>query len=82
MTPLLTAISPRYGTVTGGTKVTFTGTGFSSVATENSIVIDGIPCIVDTASATSIECTTGKRPGLRTSRLDIKVANKGSVALQ
>lgn len=82
MTPLLTAISPRFGTVTGGTKVTFTGTGFSSVKTENSIVIDGIPCVVDTASATSIECTTGKRPGLRTSRLDIKVANKGSVALQ
>ena len=82
LTPLLTSISPRYGTVTGGTKVTFTGTGFSSVTTENTVVIDGIPCVVDTASATAIECTTGKRPGLRTSNLDIKVANKGSVSLQ
>jgi hypothetical protein len=82
MTPLLSAISPRYGTVTGGTQVTFTGAGFSSVTSENEIVIDGIPCVVDSASATSVVCTTGKRPGLRTSRLSIKVANKGNVALQ
>jgi hypothetical protein len=26
LTPLLTAVNPRYGTVTGGTSVTFTGT--------------------------------------------------------
>lgn len=82
LTPLLTAILPRYGTVTGGTVVTFTGTGFSSVISENSIVIDEVPCVITAATATSIICTTGKRPGLRTSRLDIKVANKGSVALQ
>jgi hypothetical protein len=81
LTPLLTAISPRYGTVTGGTSVTFTGTGFSEVMTDNTIVIDGIPCVVESSSATAVICTTGKRPGLRTSRLDIKVANKGSVAL-
>ena len=71
MTPLLTAISPRFGTVTGGTQITFTGTGFSSVMTDNTIVIDGIPCVIDSSSDTEIVCTSGKRPGLRTSRLDI-----------
>jgi hypothetical protein len=31
---------------------------------------------------TEVKCTTGKRPGLRTSRLSITVANKGNAALQ
>jgi hypothetical protein len=78
----LTAISPRFGTVVGNTEVTFTGTGFSAVANENSIVIDGIACVVQSSSATEIKCITGKRPGLRTTTLDIKVDNKGRAALQ
>jgi hypothetical protein len=82
LTPLLTAINPRHGTVTGNTPVTFTGTGFSAVPADNTVVIDGIPCVVTSSSITEIQCTTGKRPGLRTSKLDIKVANKGSVSLQ
>ena len=82
LTPLLTAISPRHGTVTGNTPVTFTGTGFSAVPSDNTVIIDGVPCVVTTSSNTEITCTTGKRPGLRTSMLDIKVANKGSVSLQ
>ena len=70
MTPKLTSISPRFGTVVGGAEVTFSGTGFSSVISENSIVIDGIPCTVSSATATEVKCTTGKRPGLRTTTLD------------
>ena len=81
LTPKLVSMSPRFGTVTGGTVVTFTGSGFSSVLTENTIVIDGIVCPVSAASDTAITCTTGKRPGLRVSTLDIKVASKGNVAL-
>jgi hypothetical protein len=30
ITPTLTAVYPRHGTVVGGTEVTFTGTGFST----------------------------------------------------
>jgi hypothetical protein len=82
LTPKLTAISPRFGTVVGGTEVTFTGTGFSSVVADNTIVIDGIPCIVSAATTTEVKCTTGKRPGLRSTTLDFKIKDKGSVALQ
>ena len=82
LTPKLESMSPRFGTVTGGTLVTFSGSGFSSVLTENTIVIDGIDCPVSVSSDTAITCTTGKRPGLRISTLVIKVASKGNVALQ
>jgi hypothetical protein len=82
LTPKLDSISPRFGTVTGGTVVTFSGSGFSSVPTENSITIDGIDCPVSAAAEDAVTCTTGKRPGLRISTLVIKVASKGDVALQ
>jgi hypothetical protein len=81
LTPKLDSISPRFGTVTGGTVVTFSGSGFSSVLTDNSITIDGIDCPVSAAAEDAITCTTGKRPGLRVSTLVIKVASKGDVAL-
>jgi len=69
ITPMLSSISPRYGTVVGGDDVTFTGTGMSAITTDYTIVIDGITCPVKSATTTSVTCTTGKRPGLVKSSL-------------
>jgi len=79
-TPLLTEISPRFGTVVGGTDVVFTGTGFTDTVKDISIVIDGIVCAVSKASKTSITCKTGKRPGLPATSLVINIAGKGLVS--
>ena len=45
LTPALDAVTPRYGTETGNTVVTFTGTGFSDSAT-TTVTIDDKPCTV------------------------------------
>jgi hypothetical protein len=79
-TPLLTAINPRHGTVTGGDSVTFSGTGFSTNTADYSIIIDGINCNVTAATSTSVTCTTNKRPGLVESSLEINIQGKGRVA--
>jgi hypothetical protein len=79
-TPLLEAISPRHGTVVGGDDVTFTGTGFSSDITDYKITIDGIDCPAKSANLTSVTCTTGKRPGLVKSSLEIFIKGKGLVS--
>ena len=79
-TALLTEISPRYGNVIGGEDVTFKGTGFSEKIEDYSIIIDGSTCTVKTATATSIVCTTGKRPGLRKSTLEIMIKDKGLIS--
>lgn len=80
-TPMLTSISPRYGTVTGGTSVTFSGTGFTTTASDVEVVIDGVACPVDTATATSITCTTGSKSGLVLDpTLDINIKSKGKVS--
>ena len=58
ITPLLTDVNPRYGTVTGGDSVTFTGLGFSTNTADYIITLDGINCQVTAASSTSVTCTT------------------------
>jgi len=80
ITPALSAVSPRYGTVTGGTEVTFTGSDFSDDISKYSIIIDGIECPVSAATTTSVTCTTGKRPGLRESTLEIYIDGVGLVS--
>jgi hypothetical protein len=43
---MLQSINPRYGSVEGGTEVTFAGTGFTNNAADIKILIDGINCPV------------------------------------
>lgn len=80
ITPLLTAVNPRYGTVTGGDLVTFSGVGFSTNTADYTITLDGINCPVTAASSTSVTCTTGKRPGLVPTSTVIFIAGNGLVS--
>jgi len=81
-TALLTAMSPRFGSVTGGDTLTFTGTNFIADTTKYNIQIDGIHCPVSAATTTSVTCTTGKRPGLVASSLEIYIDGYGMVSNQ
>lgn len=80
-TARLDSISPRYGTVTGGTVVTYTGVNFNADTSVYNITIDGVNCPVSAATTTSVTCTTGSRPGLIPTSLDITI-NGNSVATQ
>jgi hypothetical protein len=81
LTPLLTLISPRYGNVKGGEIITFTGTNFVTDPTLYTVIMDGINCVVQTATTTQFTCLTGKRPGLvPNTTLDIKINGYGSVS--
>ena len=78
---MLQSISPRYGTVRGGTVVTFTGTNFVADPTQYSIIIDGVNCPVSSATTTQIQCTTGKRPGIIAEQtLTMTINNMGAVS--
>jgi len=80
LTTTLTAISPRFGTVVGGTSVTFTGLNFPTDTSSYTIIIDGIVCPVDAATTTSVTCTTGSRPGLVETSLEINIDGQGLVS--
>ena len=82
LTPLLEAVNPRYGTVTGGTSVTFTGANFVTDTTLYSILIDKRTCTVTAATTTSVTCTTADRPGLISPSLEIYIDGMGLVSNQ
>lgn len=82
LTPLLDAVNPRYGTVTGGTSVTFTGSNFVTDTSKYSIIIDKRTCAVTAATTTSVTCTTDHRPGLVSPSLEIYVDGMGLVSNQ
>ena len=51
MTSMLKSISPRFGSVTGGTTVTLTGTNFDT-APGTKVSFDGRTCDVKTVTST------------------------------
>ncbi|RAJ76643.1 IPT/TIG domain-containing protein [Chitinophaga dinghuensis] len=52
----ITMVNPATGLA--GTKVTITGAGFSTVASENIVTFNGVPAVVESATETSIVVTT------------------------
>lgn len=66
----------------GAEDVTFYGEGFDTDPANVAITIDGIACAIKTANLTAVTCTTGPRPGLVNTSLEIRVANKGLASLQ
>jgi hypothetical protein len=62
---MLDSVSPRFGTVEGGTELTYTGSNFGSVVADVTVLLDDIECSVTSVTDTEIKCTTGSRPGLR-----------------
>jgi len=83
-TPYIQSLSPRWGTVEGGTTVTFSGSGFSPSSGDYTILIDNVPCTATGATSSSVTCTTGPRTGRWTDdpQLSIQIAGKGLVANQ
>ena len=55
----ITGISPRYGSIFGGTIVTVTGRGFSDNNAANVVDVGDIPCKVLSSRTTEIVCKTG-----------------------
>ncbi|KAM3928399.1 fibrocystin-L-like [Leptodactylus fuscus] len=56
------SISPQYGSLYGGSRVTLTGAGFSLDPNENQVQIGSLPCNVSVSSANEMICVI-QRPG-------------------
>ena len=80
MTPVLTGMSDRYGSVLGGESVTFYGTGFSATST-TTVTIDNRDCAVTSQTVDSITCTTMDKPYVADEpKLVIHIDGVGNVA--
>ena len=73
LTPHVVTMSPKYGSVEGGTSVTFrtSDLGNTIVVADVTVYIDSVACSVDSVTQVTeglttysdIVCTTGARPG-------------------
>lgn len=79
-TPVLTAMSTRFGSVLGNESVTFTGTNFHASNTIE-VTIDDRVCTVTAQTSTTVVCTTDKKPYVPdTPKLIINIDGLGCVA--
>lgn len=80
-TPKLISISPRFGSVLGGTTVTLTGENLLSGAT--TVLFDNRECTITSQTATEIVCTSDDKPYIPdTPVTHIEIEGLGLVATQ
>ena len=77
-TPFISAVSPSNGTALGGDLVTLTGSGFGGAPPADvSVVLNGMPCAVQSVSDTAITCVTGRRTSVEARSVDVQLASRG-----
>lgn len=77
-TPSVTAVAPNSGSTLGGTKVTVTGTNFTSAV---SVSFGGVPATgVQVASATQLTATTGEHASGAVDVIVVRGTQRGTLA--
>ena len=74
--PTITSISPDHGIA--GTKVTITGTNFSTTPTSNIVKFNGIPAVVSSATDTRIVATAPA--GVTTGKITVTVGSASATS--
>ncbi|ROL45843.1 Fibrocystin-L [Anabarilius grahami] len=77
LTPVITNITPRRGGTAGGTRLTITGSGFSSNVNEVTVTIAGSVCDVQSASESQIICVTNSQPRSQETHVRVQLGNRG-----
>ena len=66
LVPRITAVSPRLGSLAGGTDVTITGAGFGSDSAALDVLVGGVPCAVSSMHldglVSALTCRVAYRP--------------------
>ena len=56
--PAISSVVPRTGSLSGGTRVVITGSGFTDVKSELTVYVSGVLCDVETSTVDEIICIT------------------------
>jgi hypothetical protein len=78
LTSTITSVSPSRGGTGGGVVLTITGSGFSTTPSQNKVTIDGTMCMVISATATEIRCTTGQHHKTIKTKVRVDVGSNGA----
>ncbi|XP_048451560.1 fibrocystin-L-like [Rhincodon typus] len=78
---VIATISPRRGGTGGGTKLTITGSGFSSDISENNVTIAESPCEIQSVNETNILCVTSAHFPSQQTKVIVSVQGNGIAKL-
>ncbi|KAM9839131.1 PKHD1 like 1, tandem duplicate 1 [Aulostomus maculatus] len=77
LTPEIIEVSPRRGGTAGGTRLTISGSGFSTDVTEVNVTIAGSTCDVEFANDTHIICVTSAQRWSQETKVRVSVGDRG-----
>ncbi|XP_071356429.1 PKHD1 like 1, tandem duplicate 1 [Trachinotus anak] len=77
LTPVITEVSPRRGGTAGGTRLTITGSGFSTNMNEVSVTIAGSVCDVQSTNNTHIICVTNAQRQSQETKVRVSIGDRG-----
>uniref|UniRef100_G3NDK3 PKHD1 like 1 n=1 Tax=Gasterosteus aculeatus aculeatus TaxID=481459 RepID=G3NDK3_GASAC len=77
LTPVITEVSPRRGGTAGGTRLTISGSGFSSDINEVNVTIAGSVCDVQSTNSTHVICVTNSQRQSQEAKVRLGIADRG-----
>ncbi|XP_039677098.1 fibrocystin-L-like [Perca fluviatilis] len=77
LTPVIMDVSPRRGGTAGGTRLTITGSGFSTNMNEVNVTISGSVCDIQSTNNTHIVCVTNAQHQSQETKVRVSIGNRG-----
>ncbi|XP_056273684.1 fibrocystin-L-like [Pseudoliparis swirei] len=77
LTPLIADVSPRRGGTAGGTRLTISGSGFSSDINKVNVTIAGSVCDVQSTNSTHVICVTNSQRQSQETKVRLSIGDRG-----
>uniref|UniRef100_A0A8D0AIF4 PKHD1 like 1 n=1 Tax=Sander lucioperca TaxID=283035 RepID=A0A8D0AIF4_SANLU len=77
LTPVIMDVSPRRGGTAGGTRLTITGSGFSTDMNDVNVTISGSVCDVQSTNNTHIVCVTNAQRQSQKTKVRVSIGDQG-----
>ncbi|XP_042362122.1 fibrocystin-L-like [Plectropomus leopardus] len=77
LTPVIAEVSPRRGGTAGGTRLTITGSGFSTNVNDVNVTIAGSVCDVQSSNNTHIICVTNAQRRSQETKVRVSIGDRG-----
>ncbi|CAL8298854.1 unnamed protein product [Lota lota] len=77
LTPVISEVSPRRGGTAGGTRLTISGSGFSTSTGEVNVTVAGSVCDVQSTNETHIVCVTNSQARSQEAKVRVSIGDRG-----
>uniref|UniRef100_A0A8C5F806 PKHD1 like 1, tandem duplicate 1 n=1 Tax=Gadus morhua TaxID=8049 RepID=A0A8C5F806_GADMO len=77
LTPVVSGVAPRRGGTAGGTRITISGSGFSTSLSEVNVTVAGSVCDVQSTNATHIVCVTNSQGRSQEAKVRVSIGDRG-----